>query len=206
MFKRRMGFNDARETWRGMTLRQWGMQLVIIFQIAVIGILSYSLSQAERTIVFAPALADQETFVTKSRASVEYWENFSLMTAHLLGNVQPGNIDFVIQRLREIVAPEAYRQVVDVAIAEFEQIDRQSMSLHFETQRILYDEPLDTYFVVGRQHVILASGRRRTQNLVYEFRWRLENYRPRLLHIDTYTGEPRTTDFLTRQAQARTPN
>lgn len=197
---KRMTFNDARDTWRGMTLRAWGMQLVIVFQMLVIGVLAYSLSQAERTIVFAPSLADEETFVTKSQASITYWENFSMMTSTLLGNLQPGNVDFVISRLRELVAPEAYRAVMDMATKEFDEIQKQSLSLHFEPMRIIYDQPLDTYFVHGRQHVILPSGRPRTQELTYEMRWRLENYRPRLIHVDTYPGEPRTTELLTRQA------
>lgn len=198
----RLTFTGARETWRGMTLRAWGMQLIIVVQVAIIAMLALSHMRSDQMVVFAPSLLDRQTYVTRDQASIEYWEDQSLTVAALLGNVTPGNVDFVLSRLREVVAPEAYRRIIEVATSELTEVRNKSMSILFEAQNVIFDPALNRYFVTGRQHIILASGRRSQQNLTFEMGWRMENYRPQLTHIDTYVGMPRTAASLAAEQGA----
>lgn len=181
-----MRFEKARQTWRGMTLEAWLMRVAIGALILINGTLVFLMTQVERTIVFAPPVVDEEFYVTKSDASQSYWEMWSYTIATQIGNITPGNVEFILERLKEIAAPESYRSIVDTAYQQLNELRSQGVSMAFEPNTVVYDPRQEVYRILGRQHMWTISGRRTTRSMAFEFKWRLDNYRPRLTYISAY--------------------
>ena len=64
-------------------------------------------------VTMQPYTLSEEAWVTKENASRSYKEAWGFAFSQLLGNVTPGSVDFVKERLSPMLSPEIYQDVID---------------------------------------------------------------------------------------------
>ncbi|HHU2342153.1 TPA: TraE/TraK family type IV conjugative transfer system protein, partial [Escherichia coli] len=94
-----MNLKKYLKTWEGtQTENKWGR----IFQgglIAIVFLLVVQVFSKETIVTIQPFTLTEEAWVTKSNASQSYKEAWGFAFAQLLGNVTPGTVDFVKERI-----------------------------------------------------------------------------------------------------------
>jgi len=184
------------KTWEGIqTENQWGR----IFQaglIAVVFLLAVQVFSKETIVTLQPFTLTEEAWVTKSNAAQSYKEAWGFAFAQLLGNVTPGTVDFVKERITPILSPSIYQDVMDAIEIQSSQIRNDRVSMRFEPRSVEYEPKSDKVFVYGYSYVKGASSDEQRSERCYEFVIKISHYAPVLDYIDTYAGKPHTKSVL----------
>lgn len=139
--------------------------------------------------------------ITENAASESYIEAWGLALAELLGNVQPGSVDFIAERLRPLLAPEIYHRVMDGLQQNAEDLRDDRVSMRFEPRTVRFEKSTGLVFVTGTSYVRQGTSLETEQHSqrTYEFGIKIAHYAPLVTHITTYGGGPRTADVITRE-------
>jgi hypothetical protein len=73
--------------------------------------------------------------------------------AQLLGNVTPGTVDFVKERLTPLLSPSIYQDVIDAIEIQAQQIKNDRVTMRFEPRFVEYEPKSDKVFVYGYSYV-----------------------------------------------------
>ncbi|MCV5185818.1 type IV conjugative transfer system protein TraE, partial [Escherichia coli] len=76
-----------------------------------------------------PFTLTEEAWVTKSNASQSYKEAWGFAFAQLLGNVTPGTVDFVKERITPLLSPSIYQDVIDAIEIQAQQIKNDRVTM-----------------------------------------------------------------------------
>lgn len=132
-------------------------------------------------------------------------EAWGFAFAQLLGNVTPGTVDFVKERITPLLSPSIYQDVIDAIEIQAQQIKNDRVTMRFEPRFVEYEPKSDKVFVYGYSYVKGASSNEERSERSYEFAIKISNYAPVLDYIDTYVGKPRTKTVL-EQLQRKEEN
>lgn len=156
----------------------------------------------KETVVLQPVTLTQEAWIMESAASREYKESWGLFFAQLVGNVTPHNVEFVQNRIKPFLAPQIYRETVDLMSIEAEGIRNDRVVMTFRPKFVEYEEETDKVFVYGQTTLGGADSTKDvSKNQTFELRVNISNYAPTFTHIATYEGVPMTMKALALQAQ-----
>lgn len=75
--------------------------------------------------------------------------NMGSLSRRVNGNVTPGTIGFIETRLKSLLAPAIYHEVMCALKHQVEQIQHDQVTLRFEPRTIEYEAATDTVFVYG---------------------------------------------------------
>lgn len=191
-----MNLKKYLKTWEGtQTENKWGR----VFHgglIAIVFILVLKVFTKETIVTMQPFTLTEEAWVTKANASQSYKEAWGFAFAQLLGNVTPGTVDFVKERLTPMLAPAIYQEVIDAIEIQALQIKNDRVTMRFEPRFVEYEIKSDKVFVYGYSFVKGASSPEDRNERTYEFVVKISNYAPVLDYIETYNGKPRTKIVL----------
>lgn len=183
-------------TWRGLKsenvlYRTLVPVLVISNVISMAGWL-----QKDRITVLVPPTLSEATSVSKRAADAGYKKAWGLFVASLLGNVSPGNADFVMESLQLLMAPRVFAALKSSVAGDVEMIKKDGVSVSFEQKTVLYERETDKVFVIGRTGISNAAGAVTKFDRVFEMRVTIDSGQPQIVELDSYTGKPRTLDVL----------
>lgn len=153
-----MNLKKYLKTWEGtQTENKWGR----IFQgglIAIVFLLVVQVFSKETIVTIQPFTLTEEAWVTKSNASQSYKEAWGFAFAQLLGNVTPGTVDFVKERITPLLSPSIYQDVIDAIEIQAQQIKNDRVTMRFEPRFVEYEPKSDKVFVYGYSYVKGASS------------------------------------------------
>lgn len=152
-------------------------------------------------VTIQPWTLSADAQITESSASESYIEAWGLALAELLGNVQPGSVGFIADRLRPLLAPEIYHQVMDGLHQNAEELRDDRVAMRFEPRTVRFEKSTGRVFVSGMSYVRQGTsleGEQHSQR-TYEFGIRIAHYAPLVTYISTYEGRPKTADVLVRE-------
>jgi len=145
-------------------------------------------------VVIQPWTLTQEGWVAKEDASVGYKEAWGWALAMFLGNTTPGNIEFIKERIKPMLSPAIYQEVVDEMEKQALEIKEERITIRFEPREVIYERESGKVFVYGYSHVKTASfnAKGTTMPRTYEFDLQISNYLPILEYMNFYDGHPKT--------------
>lgn len=174
----------------------------IVTAILALGVVAeaYVIATRPQIVTIQPWTLAADAQITKSSASQSYIEAWGLALAELLGNVQPGSVEFIADRLRPLLAPEIYHQVLDALHQNAEELRDDRVSMRFEPRAIRFEKSTGKVFVTGMSYVRQGTSLENEKHALrtYEFGIKIAHYAPLVTHITTYEGSPRTVDVVNR--------
>ena len=150
------------------------------------------------TIVLVPPTLDERVIVSADDASAGYKTAWGLYVAELLGNITPGNSDFVGAHIGEIFAPAAYRTLRDTILNQIEAISEDRITVRFEPREVSYEGETEKVFVYGSFTSAGPSGEPDQFERTFEVRVDMRFGRPWVTHFAAYEEPPRTIEALER--------
>lgn len=174
----------------------------------VIGVFLFT---KETTVVVQPWTLTATAQLEKSSANREYKEAWGLALAELLGNITPENVDFVVERLKPLLAPDIYNNTVRNAEEQAIMLKEDRITQSFVPRTVEYEPSTGKVFVKGRSFVTGASSYSSEREedsgekseVTYEFEIQIANYMPIVKSIEVYAGQARTGKVLRRMEQAQ---
>ena len=162
------------------------LSLVVLMQ-------TFALLGRDRVVVLVPPELSAATEIARDRAGKDYTKAWGLHVATLIGNVTPGNGDFIKDAIYPLLSPEIHGDVTTTIERQLDQLSRDRVSLRFEPRRILQED--DRVFVFGYGVTSAIGGKNeRRKERTYEIELEIERHRPVIRSLRTYEGEPRTGD------------
>lgn len=196
-----MHLKNFNRSW-GATLKASAIKDVLIVALLVTNALAViGWFRSEETVVLVPFTLTESAEVSASTASKSYKEAYALAVAELVGNVTPGNADFVLQRIGDILSPDVYREVKERVSEQIADIKADSLSVSFEPRQVIHEPETDKIFVFGRFKSVGPSGEPRSFMRTYELRVAMRFGRPWVTEFVPYAGNPKTMAYLKSQSR-----
>jgi conjugal transfer pilus assembly protein TraE len=155
-------------------------------------ILGVMLSQKDEIIVIKPETLGTEAWLTRADSSQSYIEAWALFFAQLTGNITPQNVTFIKERIKPLLAPKIYNDVVDELERQAIAIREDRISMRFEPRSVEYEKESGKVFVYGESYTKGSGAAESSADRTYEYQIQIRNYAPVVNDIDTYTGRPKT--------------
>jgi conjugal transfer pilus assembly protein TraE len=180
------------ETWEGALAENRFSRIVIVLLLVALILVSIKAFSQQAVVTIQPYTLKGEAWITENNASQSYKESWAMMLSALTGNVTPGTVDFVKQRIEPLLSPEIYQNVIDAIEVQALHIQNDRVSMRFEPRSVEYEPATDKVFVYGYSHLQGATGDPTREDRTYEYIIEMQEYAPMVTHIDTYSGRPRT--------------
>ena len=187
-----------RETWKTLQAEnRWSR--VVIAGLLVSNAALAANAFIERPIVTVVPPNTHGITVTSNGGDQRFSEAWGLYLAGLIGNITPGNIDFVVKSIEPMLSPAIYQNAVVAIRAQAQKIAADRVSMRFEPREVLYETPTGKVFVSGYSYLSAAGGEEKRTKRTFEFRVSSSNYMPQIDHIETYAGNPLTQKVKERR-------
>lgn len=191
-----MNLKDFLKTWEGTQAEnKWG-RLFMAGLIVIVLALSMKLFTKETIVTMQPVTLSEEAWVAKDSASQSYQEAWGLFLAQLTGNVTPGTVEFIRERIGPLLAPAIYQDVINAIEVQAQQIRNDRVSMRFEPRFVEHEDDSGKVFVYGYSFLKGSSGEEIRTERTYEYIITVSNYLPVVEFIDTYRDKPRTKKVL----------
>lgn len=187
-----MKMADFLKTWEGALAENRFSRLVIVLLLIALILVGVKAFSRESIVTLQPYTLHGEAWVTQNNASQSYKESWAMMLASLTGNVTPGTVDFVKERIEPLLAPSIYREVIEAIELQALQIKNDRVTMRFEPRSVEYEPGRDVVYVYGYSHLEGATGESTREDRTYEYTIDIKEYAPVVSHIETYAGRPRT--------------
>ena len=194
-----MKFNDYLKTFAGSQSEVRYSRLIHAMLATAIVILVLQSFMRDAIVVLTPPGLDKVAQVSRDKASKDYMESWGLYMANILGNVHPGNADFIKTAIGPMLSTDIYQNVMDVIQTQVEDIKRDRVSQRFEPRAVEYEAESGKVFVDGYAIVSGPSGGDDRQIRTYEMKFDIKNYRIVIKDVRTYKGQPLTQKALERK-------
>lgn len=191
-----MKWVDFIQTWEGsLTENKWNRIFNGVLA-SVVLILTYMVFTKDQIVILQPETLGSEAWITKTESSESYKESWGLFFAQMTGNITPANVDFLKDRLKPLLSPAIYSEVIDTMEIQAQNIKNDRITMRFEPRFVEYETTTDKVFVYGYSFVKGSVGKEERDERTYEYQIQISNYAPLILDLNTYEGKPRTERVL----------
>ncbi len=191
-----MELKNFLKTWEGTQAENRWNRLIIVGLIVVLLIVAIKAFTKESIVVLQPPQLSEEGWLSSNDASRSYQEAWGVWMATLVGNVTPGNVSFLKERIGPLVSPAIYSDVVSAIELQANQIRNDRVSMRFEMRQVEYEEETKKVFVYGNSFSKGVSGQEDRSERTYEYIVRIDRYVPVFEYMSTYEGRPRSQRIL----------
>tara|TARA_B100000953_G_scaffold90890_1_gene74086 strand:- start:48 stop:737 length:690 start_codon:yes stop_codon:yes gene_type:complete len=172
--------------------KRFAMVTIASLSVAVV-LLMFMAFNKEPIVVMVPPNMTKDMVIEGDKASEEYQTQFAYQTALLVGNISKRNIDFVVDRMEEMLSP-ALRQVVSEKLkSEARVLQVRELEQTFSVDDVMYSDTRNIVWVWGKRSVKGKGVPPISDDYTYEFQFIVNNGMPRLTHYKAYSGHPTTT-------------
>lgn len=194
-----MNLKNFTQNWNRMQGENLWSRMALAAMAASVLLLTLTVFNQKPAVMVLPPQMSEEGELMHDQATQSFHESWSHHVARTIGNVSPDNAKFVRGAIEPLLAPSIYEETLVVIERQLDEIQRDNVAYTFEPREIVLDSNNMRTYVTGMH--FLHQGRDSTQrfNRTYEFEWEFDNYRPMLIHIETYEGGPRYPEDMNRQ-------
>ncbi len=187
-----MNFDRFKKSW-SEALRDIATKNIVIAVLILSNMLAiFGWFRSHETIVLVPPYLDERVQVSADSASESYKKSWALYVSELVGNVSPGNADFVLEAVEGILAPSAFRSIKAALTDQIQAIKEDSLTVSFEPRQITYEQETDKIFIFGQFQSEGPTGEPRRFMRTYELEVDIRFGRPWVTFFSPYTGTPKT--------------
>ncbi len=187
-----------QETWQTLRAENRWSRLVIGGLLVTNSILAAHAMMQRPIVTVMPPNTGGVT-VTASGGDQRFSEAWGLYLAELIGNITPGNIEFVVKSIEPMLSPAIYQETVVALRAQAAKISEDRVAMRFEPRQVSYEVSTGKVFVSGDSYLSAAGGDEKRTKRTYEVVVSSFNYMPRIDHIETYAGNPLTEKVRERK-------
>jgi type IV conjugative transfer system protein TraE len=160
--------NSLRNSWKNiLSERKILLSIIMILGIGN-AMLVIGLVQKETQTHLVPDGLGADAWVSNSNASKDYKEAFGLMVAKLAGNVNPGNVDFISERLSRFASPELFNDFKISLYKEAEIIKIHRSEQSFVVKSVSYDKTDGMTYVTGLKTTETPDGAKDSKVITYK--------------------------------------
>ena len=193
-----MDLKKYLSTFHGLKTEAYFSRLVMTILLLLCLFLVAVLASRPTIVTIQPWTLSEDAQVTRDDASRSYIEAWGFALAELIGNVTPGNVTFIGDRLKPLLDPRIYHKTLEGLEANAQGLMDDRVSMRFEPRRVIYEKSSGKVFVSGysfvRQGMSFETEKR--EERTYEFVIRIANYAPLIQSIDTYLGQAKTREVV----------
>lgn len=175
--------NGLNATLRLMTLGLGASLLVNL-------ILAVTVSSQDPVVVLRPPYQSNELVIQHDKANSDFKKSWGLYAAMMLGNVQPGSTDLVLEGIEALMSPRTYKEMRGLVAAQADEITKEQVTLEFSPRLVSFEEETGLVFVTGTQTRRGATGEPEKSTRTYEMEIVVDNFRPQIRRISVYDGGP----------------
>ena len=201
-----MKLNDYLKTFAGSQTEVRLARMIHAALATAVVLLALQSFMRDTAVILTPPGLSSEVKVSRTEASPDYMEAWGLHLANILGNVHPGNADFIKGSVGPLLSTKIFQNVMEVIQTQVEDIKRDRVTQRFEPRAVQYEPDTGKTYVDGYSVVTGPSGGHDRHVRTYEFKFKITNYRLTVEQITTYQGQPKTMDVITRQKQVEERN
>lgn len=191
-----MKMQEFFSTVKGMTFENKFNRIVIGALLVLNLVLGLSLSSKKPVVVLIPPEISEETIIGQNAASASYKQAWAMFMASMVGNVTPGNVDFVKRTLEKMLDPRLYHATQEDLEKQARLIAEENLAVSFLPDAVLYQPETDRIFVTGSSVTTGPYGQPSQEKKTYEIEVTIKNYRPVYTYLDSYRGGPKTKEAL----------
>lgn len=169
--------------------------------VAVLLLVMALVSNKPLVILIPPKLTEQVRLSMDS-ADEAYKRSWGLFVATMVGNVTPGNADYMLKNVEGLLSPHVYQSIKENLADQVQRIKRESMSIAFQPREVQYEIATDRIFVFGKAVITGSSGEKAEENRTYELEVDMVNGIPTVTYFDLYSDKPKTSRVREHEARA----
>ena len=195
-----MQFGKYKKSFSSLQLENNFFRILTLGLLALVVILVIAVLNKKTIVTMQPWTLARDAQVTKTQASQSYMEAWGMALAQLIGNVTPGNVDFVGEQLKPLLSPKIYHETLDALQSGATQLKEDRVSMRFEPLRVTYEKSTGMVFVYGYSFMRAGTSmsKESKKHRTYEFKLSISNYMPQIDFLTTYEGVPHTRDEIDR--------
>ena len=129
-------------TFYGLKMEAYFSRIVTTILLVLVFFLVAVLATRPTIVTIQPWTLSEDAQVTRDDASRSYLEAWGFALAELVGNVTPGNVDFVSDRLKPILDPKVYHIVLEGLESNARTLVDERITMRFEPRRVTFENPL----------------------------------------------------------------
>ena len=188
-------FSGAVRSVRGLRYENILVRYGVGIMACTIAFQGFLLSSRTRDVVLVPPFQTEAITFTEGRANAEYYKQWAWSISMMVGNISPGNADFVKGEVEKLVTPDLYRRMIQKLEADLDSLKSDSAVVTFAPAEVIFDPKLDLYCVSGQQTI---SGPARktddTKQVTFEMSFVSDRLRIRMASFTVYDGQPLTSE------------
>ncbi|TAG49801.1 MAG: hypothetical protein EAZ30_02910 [Betaproteobacteria bacterium] len=190
-----MQFKLFSKSWDGMRIELVIYRYIIAALLLIVVLTLFGWLRKDQSTVLAPPTITEQMEIGRNKASSGYKKSWGLFTATMLGNLTPGNADFVLKSLEDLFAPETYGELRRRLASDLETLKKEQVSVSFEPSLVTYESATDKVFIAGRSIIEGLGGKTDRFQRTYEFCVRQINGKPVVTRFRSYVGEPHVLSY-----------
>lgn len=173
------------------------LSIVVIAQMVLIIFLVVRLGMAKTQRELIPPFLTQSAKVGYGEADAPYYKAWGLYVAELVGNLTPGNTEFVSKALGRLFDAADYAKVHATVLAEGQQLQENSVVMFFRAQSVIYEPSTSRVFVTGEEREASPNGDATSVTMVtYQMTIHMDAGQPVIGDLSTYEGEAHTLAWV----------
>jgi len=191
------------KTWEGTRAENRFGRVLVLLLVLVNLVTGVAAMRAERTVVLVPPHLDRRVSIARNKADAEVKKGWALYLTELIGNITPGNIDFVKSAIDPLLSASIRADVIGVMATQMNAIRLERTTISFRPRQVIYEASTDKAFVTGIQTVKGPGSRPQSRARTYEYTVKYRGYSPLITYIDVYAGPPKTVEYLSTNKGAK---
>ncbi|HIF9538229.1 TPA: TraE/TraK family type IV conjugative transfer system protein [Photobacterium damselae] len=132
-----------------------------------------------------------------SSMSKDGHERLGTMLAHVLGNANPSNADYVKNTILKMSSSQIYNRVNNIITDQINKLKEDKVTMTFQPDTVQFED--GTVFATGKATMEGLTGKKNSSIRTYEFSFNVENYTPSMVYIDVYEGIAHNKEWRAKQ-------
>ena len=193
--------NGAHTSWSSAMVRSNFLMVSNVGLVVMLAMSLWTQMNHKPTVIIKPPVLTGEIRIEDGLPNKEWMESWALFISHMIGNINPRNVEFVTKQVTSLLSPSLQDSSERAMRRLVEQLRLSNFSQQFEVQDIHYDPTTRMVWVWGYKTIRMANGQRNAANpssessarsrWTYEFIIRLnEMGMPVVTHLDQYADTP----------------
>jgi conjugal transfer pilus assembly protein TraE len=183
-----MDMTKFKDSWRGTQAENKFNRLIIAGLLVLVLILAGSLAAKNTTVVMVPPTLEERGEISAGGSSPEILESWGFYMAYLLGNVTPGNAEYLAKNISRHLSSRMYQPVIDAINAQVKQVKEERITTTFSANEATFHPETGTVVVTGEAVTRGLRGEPEEAQRTYEMKFIVRNYQVLLDDIKVYRG------------------
>lgn len=196
-----MEAKKLKDSWTAVMAENKLGRMLIAASVGANLVIALMLMAKPERVVLVPANLGNNASVASNAADENYKTAWALFIAKFLGNITPGNIDFVKTKVGTYMSPEVYGTIREAIEVQADAIRNDGLSVSFSERSVTYEPTTDRVFVTGITRTEDRAGNSESVERTYEMRIAIRNYVPIVTYFDLYRGQPMTEKRLQQRGE-----